>query len=387
MQDSAVVAAVVAGDADGFVAAYDQYAASLYGYCLCVLPGPEAAEAVLDTFLIATAKLDGLRDPDRLGPWLHAVARNECLRRLGPGGEIPAAPDPGDEPLETPPADLRGRVLTVCADNTPAGRAHRMSVAHRAGVFGPAGFPKTIGPNGPRWWRVLRQRVRRYPGVALAVAVVATLAATAGITVVMTAGGSQRPQASGLGLGGGVPASASSTSPGATGRTPSPARTAPASALPTSPAALAGATSAAPPAGRGTPGPAASPSGRSPSASVSASSSPAQGYLLVAPARLVLTSKSGTPASGFIRLTALNGPVPHYTVRVAADPGRVKVVPADGSLPVNGTVEVTVTVTSKVALTTHVVVEPGNLTVTVVYKLKPQPAPKPSPKPSPPPTA
>ena len=107
----------------------------------------------------------------------------------------------------------------------------------------------------------------------------------------------------------------------------------------------------------------------------------------MAPARLVLTSKSGTPASGFIRLTALNGPVRHYTVRVAADPGRVKVVPADGSLPVNGTVEVTVTVTSKVALTTHLVVEPGNLTVTVVYKPKPQPAPKPSPTPSPPPKA
>ena len=105
-----MVAAVVAGDADGFVAAYDQYATSLYGYCRRVLPGPEAAEAVLDTFLIATAKLDGLRDPDRLGPWLHAVARNECLRRLGPGGEIPAAADLGDEPLETPPADLRGRV-------------------------------------------------------------------------------------------------------------------------------------------------------------------------------------------------------------------------------------------------------------------------------------
>src|SRR5207253_6396051 len=68
MQDSAVVAAVVAGDADGFVAAYDQYATSLYGYCRRVLPGPEAAEAVLDTFLIATAKLDGLRDPGRLGP-------------------------------------------------------------------------------------------------------------------------------------------------------------------------------------------------------------------------------------------------------------------------------------------------------------------------------
>jgi len=291
MQDSAVVAAVVAGDADGFVAAYDQYATSLYGYCRRVLPGPEAAEAVLDTFLIATAKLDGLRDPDRLGPWLHAVARNECLRRLGPGGEIPAAADPGDEPPETPPADLRGRVVTACADNTPAGRAHRMSVAHRAGVFGAAGFPKTIGPNGPRWWRVLRQRVRRHPGVVLAAAVVATLAATAGITVVMAAGGSHRPQASGPGLGGGVPASASGTPSGGTGRVPSPVRTAPASALPTSPAALAGATSAGPAPGRGTPGPAASPSGTSPSPSPSpsASSSPAQGYLLVAPARLVLS--------------------------------------------------------------------------------------------------
>ena len=40
------------------------------------------------------------------------------------------------------------------------------------------------------------------------------------------------------------------------------------------------------------------------------------------------------------------------------------------------------TVTSKVALTTHVVVEPGNLTVTVVYKPKPQPTPKPSPPPT-----
>ena len=38
----------------------------------------------------------------------------------------------------------------------------------------------------------------------------------------------------------------------------------------------------------------------------------------------------------------------------------------------------TVTVTSKVALTTNVIVEPGNLTVTVVYKLKPQPQPSPS---------
>jgi hypothetical protein len=108
---------------------------------------------------------------------------------------------------------------------------------------------------------------------------------------------------------------------------------------------------------------------------------PAQGYLLVAPGKLMLTSKSGTPASGSFVLTAANGPVSNYTVRVAAMPGRVTVALAGGSLLAGGHVEVTVTVTSKAGLTTHIVVQPGNLTVTVVYKVKPQPAPSPPPKP------
>ncbi len=199
MQDSAVVAAVVAGDADGFAAAYDQYAASLYAYCHSVLPGPEAAaEALLDTFLVAAAKLEGLRDPDRLGPWLHAVARNECLRRLDPqyaagGAELPGPADPDDElPAVTLPARFRGTVVTACADNSPTGRAHRMSVAHRAGTFGPSGFPKPIGPSGPRWWR----RVRRQPGLVSAVAMVAALAMVTGVTMIMTAGTAHPPQAS-----------------------------------------------------------------------------------------------------------------------------------------------------------------------------------------------
>jgi hypothetical protein len=58
-------------------------------------------------------------------------------------------------------------------------------------------------------------------------------------------------------------------------------------------------------------------------------------------------------------------------------PGRVTVAPADGSIPVGGHVEVAVRVTSKVGLTTHIVVQPGNLTVTVVYKVKPASPPPP----------
>jgi len=375
MQDRAVVAAVIAGDTDGFGAAYDRYAVSLYARCHAVLPESEAAEAVLDTFVVAAAKLTGLRDPDRLGPWLHAVARNECLRRLGTGGEIPAPGDQGAEPPELSlPPGFRGRVLTACADNSPSGRAHRMSVVHRAGAFGVAGFPRAAGPAGPSWWR----RVRRHPGAVATVAVVAALAVTAGITVAMTAGASHRPQASGPGLGGGVHALAASTAPGATSGATSPARTAPApaptspTAVPAVPAVPAGATSAGPSPRPSTPAPSASPSTGTPS------SSPAQGHLLEAPGQLVLTSVSGKPVSGAFVLTAAGGPVLYYTVR-AAMPGRVTVAPAGGTLQQGGTVRVTVTVTSTVALTTQVTVIPGNLTVTVVYKLKPQPSPSPSP--------
>ena len=83
MRDREIVAAVVAGDPAGLAAAYDSYAAVLHGYCRSLLAEPaDAADAVQDTFVIAAAKLGDLRDPDRLRPWLYAVARNECYRRL-----------------------------------------------------------------------------------------------------------------------------------------------------------------------------------------------------------------------------------------------------------------------------------------------------------------
>jgi RNA polymerase sigma factor (sigma-70 family) len=83
MRDSEVVASIVAGDSLGLAAAYDRYADPLYQYCRTLLRDPaDAADAVQDTFVIAASRLDGLRDPSRLRPWLYAVARNEALRIL-----------------------------------------------------------------------------------------------------------------------------------------------------------------------------------------------------------------------------------------------------------------------------------------------------------------
>jgi RNA polymerase sigma factor (sigma-70 family) len=83
MQDAEVVAAIVAGQADGLAEAYDRYAPALHAYCRSLLGEPaDADDAVQDTFLIAAGQREGLRASSRLRPWLYAVARNECRRRL-----------------------------------------------------------------------------------------------------------------------------------------------------------------------------------------------------------------------------------------------------------------------------------------------------------------
>ena len=82
MRDGAIVAGIVADDPAALTAAYDQYAPALYGYCWSLLSDPSnVAAAVRDTFVVAAARLSGLRDPSRLRPWLYSVARNECRRR------------------------------------------------------------------------------------------------------------------------------------------------------------------------------------------------------------------------------------------------------------------------------------------------------------------
>ena len=99
MEDPEVVAAIVAGDPAGLAEAYDRYATPLYSYCRSLLPEPaDAADAVQDTFLVATAKLRDLRDPARLRPWLYAVARNECFRRLRAGKALSGLEEAADVP-------------------------------------------------------------------------------------------------------------------------------------------------------------------------------------------------------------------------------------------------------------------------------------------------
>jgi len=515
MEDRDIVAAIVAGDPAGLAEAYDRYAVPLYAYSCSMLGEPaDAADAVQDAFLIAAARLGGLRDPDKLRPWLYAVARNECLRRLRAAArtvagldeahDLPAASaDPG---LQTEQADLRelvrdaidglnpgerdvielslghdldgddladalgvsrnhahallsrargqlerslgalivaragraacaaldtmlagwdGRLtvlmrkrigrhiercevcgerkrrelspalfagmvplaavlpgfrdqlLRIMADRTPAGLAHRLAVANRAGPFGPAGFPRPIRlPAAPPWRRVLRHPLPRSHTVVTGAA---TSVAAAGVIAVVVMGGPHHASAAAPGTTHGTAAS-----PGA----PSPARGGPAgggrSGLPplaavspglTSPGApgAAGASGAA-----GTPGAPGSsssaPAGSSSSAgstspaasSTSASATASQGTLTLSAGTVRLVSVNGTK-TGTFTITASGGPVSDYSITVgSALAGKITVSPATGSLASGASATITVTSASLVTLDGSLTIDPGGQTVSVV---------------------
>ena len=62
---------------------FTRYGDRLHDYCHSVVRSPhDAADAVQETFLLAAERVGQLRDPAKLRPWLYAIARNECLRRV-----------------------------------------------------------------------------------------------------------------------------------------------------------------------------------------------------------------------------------------------------------------------------------------------------------------
>ncbi|MDQ3787151.1 MAG: sigma-70 family RNA polymerase sigma factor, partial [Actinomycetota bacterium] len=87
--DTELVAGVLAGDREAFGAVYDRYADRLHDFCWSVLRDrDEAADAVQDTFVLAAERLGQLNDPERLRPWLYAIARSVALRRVRVRGRV-----------------------------------------------------------------------------------------------------------------------------------------------------------------------------------------------------------------------------------------------------------------------------------------------------------
>jgi len=81
--DDAALAVAARNNPTAFAAIYRRYGDALHDFCLGMLRDPDAAaDCVQDVFCTAASRLGQLREPDKLRPWLYAIARHEALARL-----------------------------------------------------------------------------------------------------------------------------------------------------------------------------------------------------------------------------------------------------------------------------------------------------------------
>lgn len=87
LTDAELVASARSGDRGALSEIYDGYADRLYDLCASVLRDSEDAfDAMVDTFVLAALEVYRLRRPEKLEPWLFALARQQLLGRDIPMG-------------------------------------------------------------------------------------------------------------------------------------------------------------------------------------------------------------------------------------------------------------------------------------------------------------
>jgi RNA polymerase sigma factor (sigma-70 family) len=131
VDDRRLVAALVAGDRRGLAEAYGKYAAAIHSFCFALLRDRHAAEdAVQDVFIVVAERIGQLRTPDRLRPWIYAVARRHCYRQLEARKRIAPLTDEhdfADDPLpldhDLHIAELRTLVWQALGGLNPRERA------------------------------------------------------------------------------------------------------------------------------------------------------------------------------------------------------------------------------------------------------------------------
>ena len=174
--DAELVAGVLAGDREAFAGIYDRYADRLFDFCMSVLRDRQDAEdAVQDTFVLVAQRLGQLKDPERLRPWLYAVARSVALRRANArkrvvlDAEVSDMPDPSAGPQRAAEqAALRELVWSAAAGLSERDRA-LLDLHLRQGLDG-ADLGEAMGVNAGHAYVLLtrlRDQVERSLGALL----------------------------------------------------------------------------------------------------------------------------------------------------------------------------------------------------------------------------
>jgi RNA polymerase sigma factor (sigma-70 family) len=144
LTDRELALAAAAGDRGAVACIYDRYAHRLHDFCVGMLGDREAAaDCVQDAFCTAVTCLSDLREPDKLRPWLYAIARSEALRRLRHlNRERPSDEVPEQASAEASPDILAARMeLADLVDAAAGGLSDRdrsvLELAFRQGLDGP----------------------------------------------------------------------------------------------------------------------------------------------------------------------------------------------------------------------------------------------------------
>jgi RNA polymerase sigma factor (sigma-70 family) len=141
-EDAVLATRAAAGDSAALAAIFDRYAPRILALCVSVLRRHADAEDCLqDVFVIAATRLSALREPDRLRAWLFAIARHECLARIGKNArEVPVdtVPDsPGADP-DQPATRAVGAELAEVVHSAESGLSPRdrlaLELADRQGL-------------------------------------------------------------------------------------------------------------------------------------------------------------------------------------------------------------------------------------------------------------
>ncbi|MFQ5557633.1 MAG: RNA polymerase sigma factor, partial [Acidimicrobiales bacterium] len=81
--DEELVVRYLGGERRALAEIYERYADRVHDLCVAMLGAhDDADDAFQDTFLVACRRMEGLRDPTRLRPWLYSIARNQCRSRI-----------------------------------------------------------------------------------------------------------------------------------------------------------------------------------------------------------------------------------------------------------------------------------------------------------------
>lgn len=96
--DAQLVALARRGDRAAADALISRHLETVQAVCRSRLSSPhDVNDAVQDTFVRALSKLDRLRDPDRVAPWLRAIAARVCVDQYRATRHMVVVPSPGAE--------------------------------------------------------------------------------------------------------------------------------------------------------------------------------------------------------------------------------------------------------------------------------------------------